>query len=404
MPAPDATACWTEARAVLASRAGCVVLVRDAALAGDARILARARAIVAESGAMCTEIPVAASSDAESAAALAARLRAGDVVVAVGGGGILDLVVIARAFLDPRTRATVTSPQRAGLVALPLEAPQHPVVIAVPTTIGTGAESSAVATCVVDGGRRLVLGRTLRADVAVFDPEATSGMPRDVYAAGLVEILLRLAGPYVSDDDAPAYSSETTLALARALGDLSRRPPSPDVRRDALRIGALSHSPHLVHGSQTFGTRAWYVANELSSVASVPKITALVDVTPLVWLRILAGDERWGRAERLRRFWTHAVRGHGADPVDGFRSWTRSLGAPGLSPAARRSIDPVALSERCVRRWGYGMPMLGPLRRHDLTSLFAELRDAAPGGGDGQDPTADRQVPREPATSKGGKK
>lgn len=375
--AAEETAAWTEARGLLAASAaagGAVVLVRDGGLAEDARVLVRARAILTESKQRMTEISVDPASDVASAIALSARIDAAAVVVAIGGGALLDLVAMARACRDARCIAVITAPQRAGLVALPMTAPETPAIIAVPTTIGTGAESSTVATCVIDGARRLVLGRTLRADVAVVDADATSGMPRDLYASGLVEIMLRLAGPYVSGAGAPPFADDVALALARALGALSEKPPSRAVREEAARISALSHSPHLAHPAHTFGTRAWYVANELASAASVTKMAALVEITPPIWERILAGDDRWGDADRLRRFWVDAApRSVSTEPAEGLREWTRMLGAPGIAASVRAGLDPAALADVCVRRWGYGLPMLGPLRRSDLASLFAGL-------------------------------
>lgn len=399
----EETAPWIEARAVLASGVHRVALVRDANLSTDARILARTRAVVADARASLVEIPVEPLADAHAARDLAAELSRVDAVVAVGGGAILDLVAIARAMGDERSAAVITSAQRAGLVALPLDAPTRPAFIAVPTSVGTGAESSTVATCVVDGARRLVLGRTLRADAAVLDPDATAGAPRDLHAAGLVEIMLRLAGPFISSTPDSPFIPTTTLALAATLGTLSAAPPSREVRRDVARLSALSHSPLLVDAAQSFATRAWYVANEVSTAVRATKMAVLVDLTPLVWERILSGDTRWGRAERLRGFWQHALGTAVDDPVSGFRSWSRALGAPGLSAAQRRRIDPDVLADVCLRRWGYGLPMLGPLRRHDLSSLFTELRDtAAPVAQDDHDPPAVRQDLREEAM-KGGK-
>lgn len=408
--AAEESASWTHARAVLGVRvAGSprkVALVRDAGLAEDAQILSRARAIVAESGGTCVEMPVVPTSDAGQPAALAALIDTFDVVVAIGGGAILDLVVIARAFQDARTRRTIMSPQRAGLVALPMDAPVRPQIIAVPTTIGTGAESSTVATCIVEDSRRLILGRSLCPDVAVFDPDATAGMPRDVYSSGLVEIMLRLAGPYITQGTSPAYSARVRLGLASALGELAQQPPSRSVREEVARIGALSHSPHLAYSTQTFGTRGWYVANELATTASVSKMTALIDVTPLIWERILDGDERWGERHRLLEFWRHAVPAPASDdPVLGFRDWTLSLGAAGLPDVVRERIDPVALADRCLRRWGYGLPMLGALRRDDLVSLFADLRNsAAPRASVAPNLAAVRQALGERLTTKGGEK
>src|SRR5439155_11324356 len=92
-----------------------------------------------------------------------------------------------------------------GLVALtPATRPALPTV-AIPTTLGTGAEVSAAACCERAGdGKLLVLGDALRPAHAAVDPAATAGLPVRLVREALVEILARLLVPFAFRPAGPA--------------------------------------------------------------------------------------------------------------------------------------------------------------------------------------------------------
>jgi len=126
-----------------------------------------------------------------SVAALAGELRAAcaDVVVAVGGGTVLDAAKSAAA-LAP------AGPVDAGQVAAACAAPQpgsdpasQVAVIAVPTTAGTGAEVTPFATLWdLASSRKLSLrGAKLRPRAAILDPQLLAGLSRAELATGLLD-------------------------------------------------------------------------------------------------------------------------------------------------------------------------------------------------------------------------
>ncbi len=104
-----------------------------------------------------------------------------DVVVAVGGGSVLDaakamrlfyehpdlqLDELALPFLDPRKR----------VADFPTDA--HTVqLIAIPTTSGTGSEVSPAAVITVDGRKASLVDYSLVPDMAIVDPVLTIGLP-----------------------------------------------------------------------------------------------------------------------------------------------------------------------------------------------------------------------------------
>src|SRR5690606_41617741 len=79
-----------------------------------------------------------------------------------------------------------------GCSALPAGARRRAPLAVVPTTLGTGAETSRSACIQVHGRKRLVFGDGLRPDSAVHTPAATDTLPDDLIAEGVLEALLRL--------------------------------------------------------------------------------------------------------------------------------------------------------------------------------------------------------------------
>jgi|SRR5919108_5444385 alcohol dehydrogenase class IV len=125
-----------------------------------------------------------------SVAELARSLREHrlDMVVAVGGGAVVDAakaaaVLSGRAGLDAGATIAACAERQDG--------PPGAVVVAVPTTAGTGAEATPFAT-IWDfaGGRKLSLaGRALLPYAAVLDPGLLEGLPLRVLAGGILDTI-----------------------------------------------------------------------------------------------------------------------------------------------------------------------------------------------------------------------
>ena len=122
-----------------------------------------------------------------------ARDCGADIIIAVGGGSVLDtakvinlLAVEGGALLDW---------QGAGLAPRPLLP-----LIAVPTTAGTGSEVTigAVIRDAAQGTKLEFNGSYLMPDVALLDPEMTRGLPPDVTAATGIDALTHAIEGYVS--------------------------------------------------------------------------------------------------------------------------------------------------------------------------------------------------------------
>jgi NADP-dependent alcohol dehydrogenase len=228
-----------------------------------------------------------------------------------------------------------------------------------------------------------VYGEALRAEIAAHVPAATDTLPPALVAEGILEALLRLTACYVGSlRDLPRQDEFVERYAVRlvGLGDEvriardARMPVSPDLRLAAARISGASHAQEVVADRDQYSDIPWPLANELSMAAGTRKLTALAAVTPQVWRRITAGDERLGSARRLARLWALLRRSTRADlgpePAAGLAAlvdhWRidREVGAS--------FVDAGPLARDAAHAWGRGLPMLKGLSVEEVRAIYAE--------------------------------
>ncbi|WP_030662750.1 daptide-type RiPP biosynthesis dehydogenase, partial [Streptomyces rimosus] len=326
---------------------------------------------------------LAGPGDLDAVMESARHLAGAEVVVGVGGGSLLDRVKLATLLCSaPDVAQRITVPQRSGLVVLPPGRARTVPLIAVPTTVGTGAEVSAVVCLASADGKRLVMGAGLRPECALLDPVATRTLPGELVAEGVLEALFRVASPYVGDDrDLPTEDAltETVAEQLVRLGDavrddrLAGRAIGDEVRLEAAKLSGHTHAEWLHFGRDAYAVKGWLIANELSTTAGVRKMTAVAALLPHLWRSIAEGDARWGSARRLHRLWGR-LRGIGprplpADPALGIAALLESWRIERRIGLGAEHLD--ALARRTVHAWGAGLPMLGGLTEDEVRGLLA---------------------------------
>jgi alcohol dehydrogenase class IV len=144
----------------------------------------------------------------------AARTAGADVVVAIGGGSVLDLGKAVAVLLgngtDPLDHLEVVGR------GMPVERPGVPCV-AVPTTAGTGAEATAnaVLSSPEHGVKASIRGPHVLAAVALVDPLLTLSCPPAVTASSGLDALTQCLEPYVSPRANPATDAVAAEGLRR---------------------------------------------------------------------------------------------------------------------------------------------------------------------------------------------
>ncbi|CAM4498247.1 phosphonoacetaldehyde reductase [Nocardia ninae] len=179
----------------------------------------------------------------ESVALLAREMRAhrADVVLAVGGGSVMDAGKAAAALsisADPTPELVVRAcAEEAG-------AEDVPPIIALPTTPGTGAEATPFATIWHrDQGRKLSLrGAALRPVTAILDPDLIAGLPESYFVSCLLDTLAQgLEGAWsIRADEQSEWLGATAWNLLAELLDRPHHGLGSAERHAALLAGHLA--------------------------------------------------------------------------------------------------------------------------------------------------------------------
>ena len=372
------------ARLALPTRGRTVVLL-DPGVA-ETEFAARIRAAVPAANRRSDVLVWSRPGDLPGVTELARQVADADLVVAVGGGTVIDQAKLAT-LLDahPAVAGRLAVTQRSGLVVLPSDAVRPMPLVAVPTTLGTGTEASAVACLTHSRGKRLVLGSVLTPEASVVDPLATASLPSPLVAEGVLEALFRVVSPYLGDHSELATEDALVEVIAERLAVLGCQVRAArsagaavpaEVRVDVARLSGLSHAGWLHRGRDPYSVKGWLIANELSSVLGIRKMTAVATLLPALWAAVAAGEPRLGSARRLARIWAR-LRAAGppelaalpVDPGPGVAALIDHWLIGRETGAAPELIDQVAL--RVVRAWGSGLPMLGGLAAADVGRLLA---------------------------------
>lgn len=353
------------------ARSACerVVAGRRAVVVADARVAS----LVENLGRFVTAIALDSDDvDAATVEDLAVRLRASrpEIVVAVGGGTVLDATTIAATGVAaPATLSwALDRTEHASVVSFPPPQPAAIEVVAVPTTVGTSAECNAVAIIRTAHGHRLLRGDALQPRHAVLDADHYATLSPLAVRAGCLEALLRLAGVSTSVRAHPRARAHA-IAIARALLALGDGELSRESRLRIARWSAATQRSAALRGRAPFSPRQWYVANEVSFVARTTKMRATASVVAGVWRRIEEGDIRWGSIEPLEAFWRAAVRDARLPlaPAAGIDALVTRWELP-LSP--RLDADSLSATAARVERWwggrGPALPGLTALEVCDL--------------------------------------
>lgn len=365
-----------------------LTILADPAVA-ESQAVARVREGAAWAGRTVECLVPSGPGTLESVTALAERLRESELVVAVGGGTILDQAKLAVLLgSHPAVRDRLAVRHRSGLVLLPAEAEPRIPVVTVPTTVGTGSELSGGACLSTAQGKRLVLGSGLQPDVAVLDPVATSTLPVELLAEGVLEVLFRVAGMYTGDPQELPTEDAFVLTLVDRMVRLgtelarTRRAglaPGDQLRLEIAKLSGVSHSQWFNLGRDPCACKGWYLGNELSSGLGRRKMTAAAAVLGPLWQRVVEGDARWGSAPRLHRLWRTVTEAHQAqsggaplpaDPVEGVAALLDDWQIEHRVEATAEQIDRIARAT--TRAWGDGLPTLGALTLADVRHVMAQ--------------------------------
>lgn len=195
-----------------------------------------------------------------SVSALAESLRGRDVVVAVGGGSVLDTAKLAALLtedpdgLEARLRSAAPFP-----LGIP--------VVAMPTTSGSGAEVTRTAIVSHHGRKTWAWDERLRPEAAVIAPLMTAGTPTNVARAAGLDAFTHAVEAATGGRRTQVYSA---LGFEAAATIASRLPAALSGEADAradMMIAATSAGIAIDHCGTGIGHA---VGHALASVGALP--------------------------------------------------------------------------------------------------------------------------------------
>ena len=181
------------------------------------------------------ENPTAAGADA----ARACYQKAGaDGVVALGGGSVLDTAKIVAALVGCTVAGAMEllgKPELIGPKVVPL--------VAIPTTLGTGSESSPVAALHFDASGTSIGTRSFRLvpKLAVCDPDLTRTLPRRLIAATGIDALSHCIEGFFAEPSNPFIDALALDGIVRIfVGIRAALEPEGDAARASLMAAAYA--------------------------------------------------------------------------------------------------------------------------------------------------------------------
>jgi alcohol dehydrogenase class IV len=271
-----------------------VLLVLGGASANRSGLAARLRNELSPCAeARCADEP---SVDEVDRAVAAGRAGHCDVVVAVGGGSVLDCGKAAAGMMtNPGSLIDYLEGVGVGrtIEALPLP------MIAVPTTAGTGSEVTKNAVISGPGYKKSVRSPLLIPKVALVDPELTYSMPSEVTASCGMDALTQLIESYLSKNASPMTDGLALRGIVAAGQSLARAfaDPSDAEAREGMALASLLGGICLANAG--LGAVHGFAA-PLGAILKIPHGVACAALLPQVIRANLEAARGTAQEHRLR--------------------------------------------------------------------------------------------------------
>lgn len=234
-----------------------------------------------------------------------ARENGCDLLLAVGGGSVIDSVKMAAYCVETgwepwditTHKVTPTGRVKVGVIL---------------TIAATGSEMSNSAVLTNNSLKRGFSSDLNRPDFAILDPELSFTLPAYQTACGVVDILMHTMERYMCTNEDNALTDELAEGLCRAVIDAGRRamraPEDYEARATLMLAGSLSHNG-LMGAGRECGLWAHKLEHEMSGLD--PRITHGAGLA-VVWPAYLQFFAKHGAASaRLLRY---SVKIWGAEP------------------------------------------------------------------------------------------
>ena len=243
--------------------------------------------------------------------------RAGghDSLLSVGGGSAIDVAKCVKQLAAMPDSAQVAELESGGL---PYSDTVH---IAVPTTAGTGSESTHFAVCYLDGRKVSVANACLQPDIAVLDPSTLRTLPEYQKKCTMLDALCQAIESHWSrrsSDASREYSSEAIGSIMESAGGYlaGDRDASKAVMAAANRAGKAINL--------TTTTAPHAMSYRITSMFGIPHGHAVAMCMPHCWRELIErGDGVLQK--RLAEIAALMTGERRAGPADGLAAFDRLI-------------------------------------------------------------------------------
>ena len=277
------------------------------------------------------------------ARALTAYREAGcDSLLSVGGGSAIDIAKCVKQLLAMPEGADGGSLKAKDL---PFSGVTH---VAVPTTAGTGSESTHFAVCYVDGAKVSVANDCLQPDAALLDPESLAGLPGYQKKCTMLDALCQAIESYWSARSCEESRECSAAAIPAIIGNVAAYlAGDADAAWEVMRAANLAGKAI----NLTTTTAPHAMSYKLTSLYGIPHGHAVAMCMPHCWRALLdRGDSGLqGRLAEIAALMTGDAQ---AEPEDGLAAFERlfeSLAIDATVEGAPGDVDVLASSVNLQR-------------------------------------------------------
>ncbi len=299
------------------------------------------------------------------------RERGCDALVSVGGGSAIDIAKCIKLFAPMDSDGV--SPR---FVELPRAYSPLPH-IAIPTTAGTGSESTHFAVLYVDGVKNSISQPCLQPDAAVLDASLLVSLPEYQKKATLLDALCQAIESYWSVKSSPASRAYARAAIPLVVNN-----------HEAYLAGSLDACEKVLQAANLAGkainltttTAAHAMSYKITSLYGAAHGHAVALCLPFTWRVLMErGDEQV--QERLAQIAALLVGRPDATAAEGLARFEAIRDGLGILPTIVGSPDDLDLLARSVNpeRLGNFPVALGP---EELRDAYASIVVASRDGGE----------------------
>ena len=291
-------------------------------------------------------------------------------IVAIGGGSVMDCAkVIGARIVKPRQPVQ----HMGGLLRI---LRKTPLLIAVPTTAGTGSETT-LAAVITDSDahhKYPINDFALIPDYAVLDPELTRGLPRSLTATTGMDALTHAIEAYIGRSTTKltrAMSEEAAALIVRSLYRAYQNGGDMEARRDMLRAAYCAG----VSFTRSYVGYVHGVAHSLGGQYGVPH--GLANAVILPYFLDAYGSACHKKLGKLARIAGVAPRdASDRDASEAFIRWIREMNAAmGIPDCIKeiRTADIPEMAHHAAQESNplYPVPVL--MDERELTAMYLKL-------------------------------